>query len=146
VDGQAAGSSEQYYQQTQAIAAAAPPVNQANPQEEWLPLGVYALTSEDTPDSSAVLQLAVNKQGVLAGTYYNEETKVSRPVQGTVDQKSQRAALTFGDGKNTDIVLETGIYNLTQDQAPGLLHFGAQQSQPALLVRLQPPADATKAN
>jgi hypothetical protein len=140
VNGQAAGSPEQYYQQVQAIVAAAPPVDQANPQDEWLPFGVYAVTSEDTPDSSAVLQLAVNKQGVIAGTYYNEDTQVSRPVQGMVDVKSERAALTFADGKDTDLVLETGVYNLTQDEAPALLHFGAARSQPRLLVRLKPPA------
>jgi hypothetical protein len=141
VDGQAAGSPERYYQQTQAIAAEAPLVNQANPQDEWLPLGVYAVTSEDAPDSSAALQLAVNKKGVLAGTFYNEDTQASRPVQGTVDQKSQRAVLTFGDGQNTDTVLGTGVYNLTQEEAPALLHFGAEQSQPMLLVRLKPPAE-----
>ncbi|MGO9918758.1 MAG: hypothetical protein ACLQIB_29175 [Isosphaeraceae bacterium] len=140
VNGQAAGSPEQYYQQTQAIAAAAPPVDQANPQDEWLPLGVYAVTSEDTPDASAVLQLAVNKQGALAGTYYNEDTQVSRPVQGMVDAKSQRAVMKFADGKDADLVLETGVYNLTQEEAPALLHFGAAQSQPMLLVRLKPPA------
>jgi hypothetical protein len=140
VNGQAAGTPEEYYQQTQAIADAAPPVNQASSQDEWLPLGVYAVTSEDTRDSSAVLQLAVNKQGVIAGTYYNEDTQASRPVQGMVDQKSQRAVMTFADGKNTDMVLETGVSNLTQEEAPALLHFGAEQSQPMLLVRLQPPA------
>jgi hypothetical protein len=141
VNGQPAGSPEQYYQATEAIAAAAPPANQAtSPQEEWLPLGVYALTSEDTPDSSAALQLAVNKQGVLAGSYHNEETKADRPVQGMVDQKSQRAVLKFADGQNTDLLLETGLYNLTQDEAPALIHFGAEQSQPRLLVRLKPPA------
>ena len=140
VNGQAAGTPEQYYQSTQAIAAAAPPVNQANPQDEWLPLGVYAVTAEDTPDSSAVLQLAANKQGVLAGTYYNEDTQANRPVQGMIDTKSQRAVLKFADGQNTDLVLETGVYNLTQEEAPALLHFGAEQSQPILLVRLQPPA------
>jgi hypothetical protein len=58
-----------------------------------------------------------------------------------VDQKTQRAVLTFGDGQNTDTVLETGIYNLTQDEAPALLHFGAEQSQPMLLVRLKPPSE-----
>ena len=140
VNGQAAGTPEQYYQSTQAIAAAAPSVNQANPQDEWLPLGVYAVTAEDTPDSSAVLQLAANKQGVLAGTYYNEDTQANRPVQGMIDPKSQRAVLKFADGQNSDLVLETGVYNLTQEEAPALLHFGAEQSQPILLVRLQPPA------
>jgi len=29
--------------------------------------------------------------------------------------------------------------DLTQDEAPALLHFGAEQSQPVLLVRLEQP-------
>jgi hypothetical protein len=60
-------------------------------------------------------------------------------VKGTANFESQRAALGFADGKNTDVVLDTGLYNLTQDEAPGLIHFGAQQSEPVLLVRLQQP-------
>ncbi len=143
VNGQPAGTPEQYYQQTAAIAQAAPPAppaDQANSGDEWLPLGVFALTAEDTPDASSALQLAVNKQGILAGTFYNEQSQASRPVQGKVDTQSQRAVLTFADGRNTDTVLETGVYNLTQDEAPGLLHLGAERSQPVLLVRLKPPA------
>ncbi len=140
VNGQAAGTPEQYYQQAQALAATAPPADQLNGQEqEWLPLGVFALTSEDTGDSQAVVQLAVNKQGVIAGTYYNEATQVSRPIRGTVDVKTQRVAMSFADQKNTDRILETSINNLTQDEVPATLHFGAQQSQPVLLVRLNRP-------
>jgi hypothetical protein len=47
----------------------------------------------------------------------------------------------FADGKNADMVLETGINNLTQDEAPGLLQAGPERSTPVLLVRLQAPAD-----
>jgi len=141
VNGQAEGSPEQYYQQAQALAAAAPPTDQINgQQQEWLPLGVFALTSEDTGDSQAVVQLAVNKQGVIAGTYYNEANQVNRPIQGTVDLNTQRAAMGFADKKNADLVLETSVNNLTQDEAPALLHYGAEQSQPMLLVRLKQPA------
>ena len=119
VNGQAAGTPDQYYQQARSQAAAAPAADQTNAQEqEWLPLGVFALTSEDTGDSQAVVQLAVNKQGVIAGTYYNEANQVNRPIQGTVDPQTQRAAMSFADNKNTDRVLETGIENLTKDEAP----------------------------
>jgi hypothetical protein len=143
MNGQPAGTPEQYFQQTQALAAAAPPADQLNAQEQdWLPLGVFAVTSEDTSDSQNVIQLAVNKQGVIAGTLYNEATQVSRPIQGTADVKTQRAVMMFADGKDTDRVLETGINNLTQDEAPALLHFGANQSQPVLLVRLKQPEGA----
>jgi len=74
----------------------------------------------------------------------DEAAQVSRPIQGTVDVKTQRAAMTFADKKNTDRVLETSINNLTQDKAPALLHFGAEQSQPALLVRLKQPGETDR--
>ena len=99
------------------------------------------MTREGVDDSQAMLELAVNKQGVLAGTYYNEATEVSRSLKGMLDQTSQRAAIGFADGKNADVVLETGINNLTQEEAPALLHQGKERSTPVLLVRLQAPAD-----
>ena len=37
---------------------------------------------------------------------------------------------------DADLVMETGIYNLTQDQAEVLVHFGPEQTQNVLLVRL----------
>jgi hypothetical protein len=61
-------------------------------------------------------------------------------LKGTVDSTTQRVAIGFADGKNEDLAFETGIENLTKDEAPGLLHFGTAESQPVLLVRLQPPA------
>jgi hypothetical protein len=56
-----------------------------------------------------------------------------------VDKKSQRAAWTFADGKDTNIVMETGINNLTQDQTEALFHFGKDITQQWLMVRLQEP-------
>jgi hypothetical protein len=46
----------------------------------------------------------------------------------------------FGAHRSSSLLaFETGIYDLTQDEAPGLLHYGTAESQPVLLVRLQPP-------
>jgi hypothetical protein len=138
VNDQAVGTPEQYVQQAISLVSAAPA---QVTDTDWLPLGVFAFTREDVDDSQGIIELAINKEGVLAGTYYNESTGVSRSLKGTLDQKSQRVAVGFGDGKNTDMVLDTGIYNLTQDEAPAILHRGTEESTPVLLVRLQPPAD-----
>jgi len=56
-----------------------------------------------------------------------------------VDKKTQRAAWTFSDGKNTDIIMETGLFNLTQDQTEALVHFGKAKTQQVLMVRLDQP-------
>jgi hypothetical protein len=136
VDGQEAGTTEEYATELTTLVASAP---EEVTETEWLPLGVFALTREGVDDSQAMLELAVNKQGVIAGTYFNEATEVSRSLKGMLDQETQRAAIGFADGKNDDIVLETGIQNLTQDEAPGLLHQGTEGANPVLLVRLPAP-------
>lgn len=138
VNGTAAGTAEEYAKQALAFVAAAPPPDKAA-DAEWLPLGTFAVTREDVEDSQAMIELAISKDGVLAGTYFNEATGASRPLKGTLDPKSQRVAVGPADGENADVVLETGIYNLTQDEAPGLVHFGTAESTPILLVRLKAP-------
>jgi hypothetical protein len=40
------------------------------------------------------------------------------------------------------MVIETGLYNLTKDEAPALIHFGPDRTEQWLLVRLKNP-DAT---
>jgi hypothetical protein len=141
VNDQPSGTPEQYAQQAFDSVASAPPADTVA-EEEWMPLGVFAFTQEDMSDSNTMIELAVSKSGVLAGTYFNDSTKSSRPLKGSVDPKSQRAVVGFADGKNPDVALETGIYNLTKDEAPALLHRGASDSSPALLVRLPAPEDA----
>ena len=139
VNGRQTASAEEYYQQASDLAKSAPPAQES--ETEWLPLGVFAVSREKATDSNAVLQLAVEKNGVIAGTYYNTTTDIARPVRGMVDKKTQRAAWTFSDGKNTDIIMETGLFNLTQDQTEALVHFGKEKTQQWLMVRLDQPKD-----
>jgi len=107
---------------------------------EWLPLGVFALsTSAAETSPTRMFQLAVSKEGVINGTFYNTDTNENLPILGAVDPKTQRASWYVGDNKNT--VAETGIYNLTKDQSPVLIHFGADRTEEYLLVRLDPPPE-----
>jgi hypothetical protein len=39
-------------------------------------------------------------------------------------------------GESDDIVVETGLYNLTQDECPVMVHFGTEKTENWLLVRL----------
>ncbi len=142
IDGQQAATGEEYYAQARTIATSAPKVKEAET-KDWLPLGVFGLYQGDNQDSNMVLQLAMNKKGVLSGTYYNTATNTERPVSGMVDQKTQRAAWTFADGKNTDVIMETGLANLTEDQAPALVHFGNNKTEQWLMVR-QPESKKAK--
>ena len=137
VNGQEYGSPEKYYDDTTQIATSVPELTDEQEQQlEWMPLGVFALTSEGVNASSMYLQLAVSKEGIIAGTFYNESTGTTHPVEGMVDEETQRAIWKAADGTNPDLVMETGIYNLAQDQAEVLVHFGPEQTQTVLLVRL----------
>ncbi len=46
---------------------------------------------------------------------------------------------------NDNFLLETGLYNLTNDEAPALLYLGKDAPQTRTLIRLQQPADETAA-
>lgn len=138
VDGQEAGSAEQYAEQMAQIANSVPQDVDAE-KVEWMPLGVFALVKEDQEEPTMFLQLAVSKEGIIGGTYNNTITNSALSVEGMVDKGTQRAVWTIGENKNT--TLETGIYGLTQEETPVLVHFGTEQTQQWLLVRLEEPPE-----
>jgi hypothetical protein len=139
VNGDNVGTSEQYYTQATQIASTGAAA-QAPSDGDWLPLGVFALTKPDQTKSDVSIQLAVNKQGIIRGNYTDTATNKNQVVQGSVDKQTQRVAFTVGE--NTKDVVETGLYNLTKDEAPCLLHFGTERTEQWLLVRLQKPENA----
>jgi hypothetical protein len=141
--GQTAVPAEQYAQQAETLATSAPTPADPNAME-WLPLGVFALTQDGNPDAvpNMFLQLAVSKEGIIAGTYQNKSTGQTESVEGMVDQKNQRAAWTIV-GKNTPI-METGIGNLTKNETRVLAHFADGQTQQWLMIHIENPQAAAK--
>jgi hypothetical protein len=138
---QPVATAEQYAEQAAAIAASAP--QDLNPQtSDWMPLGVFAVTEDREATGAAptlFMQLAVNKDGVISGTFKNDTTGDVQTVEGMIDKKSQRVAWCV-QGKSWPIV-ETGLSNLTQDTAPVLVHFEDGETQQWLLVRLPEPKE-----
>ncbi|KAA5545127.1 hypothetical protein FYK55_05440 [Roseiconus nitratireducens] len=135
---QPVGTAEQYAQQAQEIASNVPEVQ---PEDvEWLPLGVFALADTDTvsaEDATLFLQLAISKEGIIAGTFQNTATGDSFEVEGTIDRESQRAA--WGPVDKDWPIMETGIYNLSENVAGALLHFEDGETQQWTLLRLDEP-------
>jgi hypothetical protein len=141
IDGQQIASAEDYSASAAALATVEPPASQEEAEAaEWMPLGTFAVSSgiQDS-DPDRMLQLAVDKQGIISGTLYNTSTDQAQTVQGQVDKETQRVAFRLGE--SDDIVVETGLYNLTQDNAPALVHFGPDKTENWLLVRLEQPQD-----
>jgi hypothetical protein len=140
MDGNSVGTSAEYYSQASQIATTGAEAD-APSDGNWLPLGVFSLTKPEQPSDNLMLQLAVNKDGILRGNYTDTTSKTTQVVQGAVDKKTQRVAFTVGDNKDT--VVETGLYNLTKDEAPALMHFGKDRTEQWLLVRMDKEKDAT---
>jgi hypothetical protein len=133
---------DDYYQYVYDIAHDVPSISEAEAaQMDWRPLGVFALTREEEPDSHRVLQLAVNRDGVLSGTYFNHDNGQVHPLLGSVDDRTQRAAWAFADGEHKPIVFETSIYNLSKTETSMMVHFGPQAGDTEVwhLVRLEQP-------
>lgn len=142
VDGQTIGTDAEYAQSAYALAQVTPEELKAVKPGDWMALGTFSMAVSDSEvDPARVVQLAVSKNGLVSGTIYNRTSGNTYAIQGRVDD-NQRVAFTIGD--DSDTVLETGIFNLTQDQTPVLCHFGTSQTQTYMLVRLpQPEHEAT---
>jgi hypothetical protein len=106
-------------------------------EENWQPLGVWALVQEEKGDAVMFFQLSVNREGIISGAYANVMSGEEQPIVGRVDRKTQRAAWHIGDQK--DKVFEAGMANLTHDQASCLAHLGNGETQNWLLVRMPGP-------
>jgi hypothetical protein len=141
INGAAPEPADQY---AQGVATIADQGRQADPPTDtkWQAFGVFALVEGTEKTSNNVFQLAVDQAGIIRGNYYDGLMDTTTPVYGAVDKKTQRAAWSIGDKKDT--VFETGAYNLTKDQTAVLVHFGKDKTQQWMLVRVQQPKGQPK--
>jgi len=140
VQGQRAGSAEEYAQQAATLAASGGADVKIAADDQWRPLGVFALARSEETNPSTFMSLAIDKAGLLRGTYYDAVSDSTQNISGKVDKKTQRAAWTIGDKKLP--VYEAGLANLTQQQTTILVHRddgkgGPGKVEQMLLVRVQ---------
>ena len=138
-EGEVVATADEYADQAQAIATNIPDVDPDA--VEWMPLGVFAFTQKDGSVENATLymQLSISKEGIIAGTFQNTATDTGVEVEGTIDRESQRAA--WGPVGKSWPIMETGIFNLTENQSDALLHFADGQTQQWTMVRLDQPEE-----
>lgn len=136
VDGNPAGSAQEYGEQSSQLAAVGADATPAK-ESKWLPLGVFAVVEGDATNSDDIFQLAVNPQGVIRGNYHNVASDQVDAISGSVDKKTQRAAWTIGKDKTP--VYESGVANLTKDVTPILVHLEGGQTHQMSLIRLEQP-------
>ena len=140
VNDQRVGTAADYSASAAELASITPEL--MNAQHEWVPLGTFSVaTNQDDSNPARVAQLAHdNKQGLISGTMFNRESGNLYTVQGKVDPQTQRVAFTVG--KDPTAVFETGLYNLTQEETPVLVHMGSTKTETWLFARLPEPKES----
>lgn len=106
---------------------------------DFLPLGVFSLAPENQTEASVMLQLAVSKQGVLRGSYYDLVGDQEKTIQGAVDKKTQRVAWTVGPAGK--VVFETTLASLTDKTGPLSVHFENGQIGRWTMARFEDESD-----
>ena len=113
---QVMATADAYAEQAAAIVTAEP--SAAPAQGDWLPLGLFAITQDGQAsgtEPSLYMQLAISKQGAVAGTLKNTMTGKVQSLEGMADKQSQRVAWVVSGQERP--IMETGLSNLTQDSA-----------------------------
>lgn len=110
----------------------------AAPSSEWMLLGdfIVANSAKEAPYSNIFLQLALKKSGEIGGTYYNATSDQARQLVGMVDKEKQEAVFLLSDKADSPLVT-AGLFNLTEDVAPILVHFTDGTQQNWVMVRLE---------
>jgi hypothetical protein len=141
VNGQPSGSTQEYYQQAQNLAAKAqgPSGGGEDPNEQWQALGVFSLAAPGQTQSDMLLQLAINQTGTVRGNYLNQLTNEKSQVFGSLDKQTQRISWTIGDNNQT--VFDTSLADLTKDDSQILVHYGPTDTREMALIRMPAPSD-----
>jgi hypothetical protein len=142
INGEKTASADEYAQQAETLAEDGAKAKTSEKPEDWQSLGVFALVQGEEKTSYNIFQLAVDKDGIIRGNYYNALNDSTEPVQGSVDKKTQRAAWNVAKKKLP--VYEAGIANLTRDETSVLVHFAKDRSQQLTLVRVEQPSEEKK--
>jgi hypothetical protein len=135
-----------YYEQTVQLIDQAPLTAESAARLDWMPLGVFAVTPDGMDEADVIVQLAVTNNGLIGGTAFDQRVDAAYNIEGAVDKKTQRAAWSYTNDRNNRVVMETSIYNLTQPEATGLVHYGPTDMRMAQLVRLQEPDAQTSSS
>jgi hypothetical protein len=134
-NGQPMGSAADYYSQVSALSRSAPVPDPGA--TDWLPLGIFGFVRPGETEPSLAFQLAVNKAGAVRGNCSTLDEQFVGAVSGAVDKEKQRVVWTVGNDRQA--VYETGLYNLTKDEAPALIHRSPEKTEQWLMVRIKQP-------
>ncbi len=100
----------------------------------WMPLGVYSLLTGPADTGTRMLQISINPQGYIRGSYYDMITNEAYNMRGRIDQATQYVQWSLDT--NHALSFYTPLHQLTQSQ--GIVNVqlpgGTQQWQ---VVRME---------
>ena len=109
--------------------------SESESEDDWLAMGTFAVFEQDGETGTGLLiQLATSKTGLIRGNMFQETSEGVWQIFGAVEPKTQRIALRFAE--DDEMILECGLWNLTQDTVPMLVHLGAGEHENWTLIRL----------
>ncbi len=89
IAGQPVGTSDEFAASAAALATVeAPKTEKEVEQTEWMPLGTFALTtSADDMEANKIVQLAIDKNGIVSGTLHDKTSDTVVAIQGASRRK-----------------------------------------------------------
>lgn len=93
--------------------------------DSWQPLGSYSLLNPAGFPTSRFLQLSVDPNGQLRGTYFDGIRDISQPLRGRIDSRTQQASWRI-DGMSQytfrtslgDLMQPSGSVQISQPGGP----------------------------
>ena len=105
--------------------------------DEWLPLGVFALQPTGSTDATRMLQLSVNRDGLLRGDHFDVLSEETQALKGAIDKSTQRVAWTIG--KDGRVVFQSTLADLTKPEGAVTAFFPDGKSTAWQLKQTAPP-------
>ena len=93
---------------------------------EWMPLGSFELKLSGQTVATRAVQLAVNRQGVIRGTYYDMAADSVKEVMGAVDKETLRASWTIGEAGQ--VVYEISLDSLSSPEGQLTVRYANGQT------------------
>ncbi|HUT95235.1 MAG TPA: TIGR03067 domain-containing protein [Thermoguttaceae bacterium] len=106
---------------------ASPDEDRAVSDRQWMSLGVFGLAKPGQPEASVLVQLAVSREGEVAGETYDPKNKRRQTLVGSIDRKADRVFWTMG--ADTATVMETELGSLSRAEGQVVVHYEDGRSE-----------------
>lgn len=115
----------------------------AAPAGDWMTIGVYGFAPVADKESHRMLQLVVNRDGVIKGSHYDLISDETQDVQGQLDKNTQHVNWTIG--AKGSVVFDATLGDLTKDQAIALAKFTSGKTNQWKLTKANNPSTSAPA-